>query len=110
MAEKRTPVLIKKPNSYPVSATKYVRYKPGDTAVLYGDLFAYVATDQVEIVTPAMKPVADIGGIGDEIAQALADKGFVTQADLRSASDEELLAVPGIGKAKLAVIRAALED
>lgn len=47
----------------------------------------------------------EIPGIGPETAGTLRSHGFVTAADVRAASDEELLGVAGIGGETLANIR-----
>ena len=49
-----------------------------------------------------------IKGLGEELVQALSQRGIVTLADLRETSDGALLAVPGIGERKLALIRGQL--
>ena len=51
--------------------------------------------------------LASIEGIGPKTAQALADAGYKTAADLKKASKEELLAVKGIGKKTLEKILAS---
>ncbi|MFB6166154.1 MAG: helix-hairpin-helix domain-containing protein [Haloarculaceae archaeon] len=64
-------------------------------------------------------PVADaldevdfeaVDGIGPETAATLRARGFVTHADVRSADDEALLAVSGIGPANVAAIRDAVSE
>lgn len=50
----------------------------------------------------------EIPGIGPETAGELRINGFVTEADVRSADDEEVLAVSGIGPSNLANIRDSL--
>ena len=45
-----------------------------------------------------------------EDAEALVAAGFGTPRTLREASDESILAVPGIGPAKLSAIRERLGD
>lgn len=47
----------------------------------------------------------DIDGIGPDLAQKLWEAGYDSPDDLRSASDEELLAIDGLGNAKLKQIR-----
>jgi predicted flap endonuclease-1-like 5' DNA nuclease len=47
----------------------------------------------------------EITGIGPETAGKLRANGFVTEADVRSASDDEILAVSGVGPSNLANIR-----
>lgn len=46
-----------------------------------------------------------IEGIGPKMAEALAEAGFKTLEDLKNATDEQLLAVKGIGKKALEKIR-----
>lgn len=46
--------------------------------------------------------------IGPELAERLGAEGFETLADLAEASDEDLLKVEGLGKAKLGKIRKQL--
>jgi DNA-directed RNA polymerase alpha subunit len=55
-------------------------------------------------------PKTSIRGIDDQIARALRQAGINTIEKIKQASDEELLAISGIGAARLAEIRAALED
>jgi ERCC4-type nuclease len=50
----------------------------------------------------------DIDGINPEIAEELRSMGFDSPDDLNEASDDELLAVDGIGPARLERIRKAL--
>lgn len=50
----------------------------------------------------------DVDGIGWELAENLRDAGIDTPDDLRAASDEDLLAIEGIGEATLKKIRADL--
>lgn len=47
----------------------------------------------------------DIDGIGPDLAEKLKEAGYHSPDDLRSASDEELLAIDGLGNAKLKQIR-----
>jgi len=66
-----------------------------------------------EAPVPA-KPAGEAGGdaaaiveaVGEERAAALAAAGFTSLAALRAAQDADLLAVPGIGEARLAALRA----
>lgn len=51
--------------------------------------------------------VEDVAGIGPDLAIKLKARGIASLADLANASDEDLLAIDGIGKAKLARIREA---
>lgn len=51
----------------------------------------------------------EITGIGPETAGKLRTQGFVTEADVRSASDDEILAVSGVGPSNLANIRDFLD-
>lgn len=51
----------------------------------------------------------DIDGIGPATAGQLRTTGFVTAADVRRASDEDLLAVSGVGRAALESIREFVE-
>jgi DNA-directed RNA polymerase alpha subunit len=55
------------------------------------------------------KPVsfADLG-LADPQVRALQKGGFATMADLRNASDEDLLAVTGVGQKTVDQIREAL--
>lgn len=50
-------------------------------------------------------PFEEIPGIGPETAGKLRTQGFVTEADVRSASDDEILAVSGLGPSNLENIR-----
>jgi predicted flap endonuclease-1-like 5' DNA nuclease len=52
--------------------------------------------------------LVQIEGISTEIAQALRSAGLETRDELDAASDEELLAISGIGEGRLAMIREAL--
>lgn len=51
-----------------------------------------------------------VDGIGPETAAQLRASGFVTRTDVRSADDEDLLAVPGIGPANVEAIRDAVAE
>lgn len=51
------------------------------------------------------KSLDDVDGIGPDLAKDLHEKGYKSPEDLQKASDEELLAVDGIGKSKLERIR-----
>lgn len=72
--------------------------------VLDSDL--YEAVGDVEVVD-----TSDIGTtlplITPEINEALADAGYTSIEAVQAASDETLLAVPGIGKGRLKTIREA---
>lgn len=57
----------------------------------------------------AAVPYEDIPGIGPETAGKLRIQGFVTEADVRAASDGALLAVAGVGPTNLANIREFLD-
>lgn len=46
-------------------------------------------------------------GIGEEIAEALVKAGFKTPADIKAATDRELVDVEGVGRATLPQIRVA---
>lgn len=61
------------------------------------------ADDETEV------PYEDIPGIGPETAGKLRVHGLVTEADLRTASDDALLAVAGVGPTNLANIREFLD-
>lgn len=50
-------------------------------------------------------PFEDIDGIGPSTAAKLREQGFVTEDDVRAASDEAILAVAGVGPANLTAIR-----
>lgn len=51
----------------------------------------------------------EIGGIGPETARRLRMQGFMTARDVRTASDDEILAVSGVGPESLTRIRAFVE-
>lgn len=51
----------------------------------------------------------EIAGIGPETARRLRMQGFVTASDVRKASDEDVLAVSGVGPESLTRIRAFIE-
>ncbi len=54
--------------------------------------------------------LTDVGGIGDQTADALAEAGFDTVDDLRAAEESELTEVEGIGNALAARIKADVGD
>lgn len=54
---------------------------------------------------PSGDPIVE--ALGQQTADALAAAGYTTPGQLQSASDEQLLSVPGIGQATLNKIRAA---
>lgn len=64
------------------------------------------ALDIVSGYSPAPVEWDTIDGIGDETAANLVDAGVVSEADVRSASDEDLLTVDGIGTGTVERIRA----
>lgn len=55
-----------------------------------------------------MVSVEEISGVGPDLARKLEAHGFETPESVREASDDELLAVEGIGPAKLQEIRQGL--
>ena len=57
---------------------------------------------------PEESGLRSIAGVGPKTAQALAEAGYKTTADLKAASEEELLAVKGIGKKTVEKILVAL--
>ena len=64
-----------------------------------------------QLTGPEQEPpseLAALDGLGPELVQALADKGIVTLVDLTAASDEDLLAVSGIGKGLLKKLRSQI--
>lgn len=54
-------------------------------------------------------PFGEIPGIGPETAGKLRVQGFVTATDIWSASDDEILAISGVGPSNLANIRDFLD-
>ena len=54
-------------------------------------------------------PFEEIAGIGPATAAKLRSRGFVTEDDVRAASDEALLGVAGVGPANLAAVREFLD-
>lgn len=88
----------------------------------YTDGRLYRAGKEVEVPegfeawrTGAEKPAPSGGGEGGEkkeipYADVLAAQGFTTPEQIRSASDEELLDVDGIGPARLREIREATKE
>jgi len=61
--------------------------------------------------TPAQQPTGPYLGpaISQKVHETLWEAGYMTLEDLRAATDEELLQVPGIGKGTLHKIRLALD-
>lgn len=55
-------------------------------------------------------PFEEIEGIGPSTAAKLRSQGYVTEADVRAASDDALLAVAGVGPANLTAIREFVEE
>lgn len=75
-------------------------YGPGETEIPEGlyDLLSekgYLGSSELE----------DVDGVGEGLANDLRQAGFDSPQDLSNASDEELLAIDGIGPAKLKAIR-----
>ncbi|MCU4801545.1 helix-hairpin-helix domain-containing protein [Halobacteria archaeon HArc-gm2] len=60
--------------------------------------------DDDEPVSPEV-PFEAVDGIGPSTAAKLRSRGFVTEADVRTASDDALLGVAGVGPANLTAIR-----
>lgn len=88
-------------------------YGPGEKEIpdgLYDRLSSkgYLETPEVVSSPEYFLGVEDVAGIGPDLAIKLKARGIISLADLANASDEDLLAVEGIGKAKLARIREAL--
>lgn len=54
-------------------------------------------------------PFGKIPGIGPETAGKLRVQGFVTATDIWSASDDEILAISGVGPSNLANIQDFLD-
>lgn len=58
--------------------------------------------------SPTSNSLEDVDGVGPELAENLKEAGYQTPEDLKTASDEDLLDVDGLGQAKLKQIRADL--
>lgn len=54
-------------------------------------------------------PFEDVEGIGPSTAAKLRSQGFVTEVDVRAASDDALLGVAGVGPSNLTAIREFVE-
>lgn len=54
--------------------------------------------------------LASIDGVGEEITRALANAGYSNWTAVSAATDDDLLKISGIGKTRLAHIRAAIAD
>lgn len=65
--------------------------------------------DGSEEVDDPEVPFEEIAGIGPETARRLRMQGFVTARDVRTAGDEDVLAVSGVGPESLARIREFVE-
>lgn len=64
--------------------------------------------DDDEPTSPEV-PFEEVEGIGPSTAAKLRSQGYVTEADVRAASDDALLAVAGVGPQNLAAIREFVE-
>ena len=73
---------------------------------------ALVAAGRAELIEPDAPTGAKrkLPGVDEKIANALWQAGYKTLQAIADASDDELLAVSGIGKARIAQIREALDD
>ena len=58
---------------------------------------------------PVSKPLTDLPGVSDEIADVLMGQGVTDAAGVAAMSDAALLAISGIGPKRLKQIRTALE-
>lgn len=88
-----------------VPPDNYVDYLSRDRQDIVHDTSgAEVSTDS----EASTKTVEDVSGVGPELAENLKEAGYETSEDLKAASDEQLLAVDGLGNAKLKQIRADL--
>jgi hypothetical protein len=67
-----------------------------------------VQTEESEIGQVGVE-LFDLPGVNREIVGALVAYGFTTIEQVKNASDEELLAVSGIGPARLAAIRGLIK-
>lgn len=83
-------------------------YGPGDGVEMPDNIL------EDEALTPAFRAAIEAGGgaqssepdpLEESIVQLLADNGYDTLESVRAASDEDLLAIKGIGDGKLAEIR-----
>jgi len=63
-----------------------------------------------EVASWPMDDFAALLGVKQEVSDVLQAAGLFKLADLEAASDEELLAIKGVGKRMLKVIRQALKD
>lgn len=52
--------------------------------------------------------IAVLKGVSNEVLDSLRERGYETKADLRSASNEELMKIPGVGGATVRQIRKQL--
>lgn len=85
---------------------------PAAEAAAAASLQAQMAALQAQLdvlkATPTT-PAAPATPTYDAISESLGEAGFADQAAVKAASDEQLLAVPGIGQATLKKLRAELE-
>jgi ERCC4-type nuclease len=63
-----------------------------------------------DFLTEPWESLLVIPGVNREVAQALYAAGLCSVREIRAASDDELLAVSGIGKIRAAKIRGWLEN
>lgn len=66
-----------------------------------------IMADILEALVAAHAPVP-AAGLDEDVTRLLADAGYDSPQAIREASDEDLLAIKGIGKAKLQEIREAV--
>ena len=67
------------------------------------------ALENLKAPEPEPEGEPDLASVlGSELAAALTEVGFVTVGDVATATDEELLAVNGVGPAKVRRIREAV--
>ena len=75
---------------------------------LVGEAIAKLEAVEPETEDAPLTSLEDIDGVTPEVAANLRAAGYETPGHLAEASDEDLLAVDGIGPKKLAAIREAL--
>lgn len=85
-------------------------YGPGETEIPEGlyQILSEKGYLEPSSESPDVRVLDDLGGIGPDLVKKLNASGYQTPDDLHAASDEQLLAIDGLGKAKLRQIRADL--
>lgn len=83
-------------------------YGPGETEIPDGLYEILSSKGYLDSSIQETRSLEDLDGVGSDLAKRLKAAGYQTPEDLHAASDDELIAIDGIGPKKLRDIRAAM--